>query len=177
MEKQIIILLGAKLENGEATREMADRCACAFQRYRLLPKARILACGGITDGSGVSEASVMKRLLTGRGVPDEDIIIEDKSRMTAENIVNALKILSESERQSLLLVTSDYHMARAQLTLRRFGAHAIGCPVRTPMPQRLRKAVLEPLFIVDLLMGNQDPGARRPSWTRMIMRLLGQDKP
>ncbi len=120
----------------------------------------------------------MKRLLIGMGVPEKDIVIEDSSRITRENLTNALALLDDADREELYLATSDYHMPRALLTLRRCGGRAKAYRIKIPMTaDKLRKIFFEPLYTLDLLMGHQDVGARRPDWTRTIMRILHQNKP
>ena len=120
----------------------------------------------------------MKRQLISMGVPESAIMIEDSSRITRENLTNALALLDNAEKEDLYLATSDYHMPRALLTLRRCGGRAKALRIRLPMSVgKLRKILMELLYTVDLLMGHQDAGVCRPKWTKIIMRLLHQDKP
>ena len=178
MAKETLILLGIRPETEQDREELQRRCEGAAAWKRNHPHGQIITCGGQTGSLPVSEAAEMKRQLIGMGVSETDIIIEDSSRITRENLTNALALLDDADGGSLYLATSDYHMPRALLTLRRCGGRAKACRVRIPMSaDKLRKMLLEPLYTVDLLMGHQDAGARRPGWTRAIMRLLHQDKP
>lgn len=178
MARETLILLGLRPENEQGREELRLRCKGAALWHRNHPHGRIIACGGQTGSLPVSEAAEMKRHLIGMGVPETDIIMEDSSRITRENLTNALALLDGADEESLYLATSDYHMPRALLTLRRCGGRARAHRVRIPMSVgKLRKMLLEPLYTIDLLMGHQDEGARRPAWTRAIMRLLRQDKP
>lgn len=178
MARETLILLGVRPEGEWGREELRRRCAGAALWRREHPNGRIIACGGQTGSLPVSEAAEMKRRLIGMGVPETDIIMEDSSRITRENLTNALALLDGAGRESLYLATSDYHMPRALLTLRRCGGRARAYRVRIPMSaDKVRKLLLEPLYTIDLLMGHQDVGARRPAWTRAIMRLLRQDKP
>ena len=178
MARETLILLGIRPENEQNREELRRRCEGAALWRRSHPHGRIIACGGQTGGLPVSEAAEMKRSLIGMGVPETDIIMEDSSRITRENLTNALALLDDADRESLYLATSDYHMPRALLTLRRCGGRAKAHRVRIPPSgDKLRKMFFELLYTVDLLMGHQDAGARRPAWTRAIMRLLRQNKP
>lgn len=178
MARETLILLGIRPESTWNREELWRRCEGAVDWRRSHPHGRIIACGGQTGSLSVSEAAEIKRHLIGMGVPETDIIIEDSSRITRENLTNALALLNDADRESLYLATSDYHMPRALLTLRRCGGRAKAYRVRIPLSaDKVRKLLLEPLYMVDLLMGHQDAGARRPGWTRAIMHLLHQDKP
>ena len=178
MARETLILLGVRPEGEWGREELRRRCEGAARWYGAHPHGQIIACGGQTGSLPVSEAAEMKRSLIGMGVPETDIIIEDSSRITRENLTNALALLDDADRESLYLATSDYHMPRALLTLRRCGGRAKAHRVRIPpSADKVRKLLLEPLYTIDLLMGHQDAGARRPAWTRAIMRLLRQDKP
>ena len=178
MASETLILLGIQLGNKKDCEEMQRRCEGAAAWLRRHPDGRIVACGGRTGRSDTSEAAEMKRRLIALGISRERIILEDSSRITRENLTNALSMLANDEKGRLYLATSDYHMPRALLTLRRCGGSAKACCVRIPFSaDKLRKMLIEPLYTIDLLMGHQDAGARRPAWTRAIMRFLHQDKP
>ena len=62
------------------------------------------------DLSGVAEAGEMKRFATRLGVTDMAIITEEQSRNTYENAVNVRRLVNH---ESILLVTSAYHLPRA----------------------------------------------------------------
>ena len=67
-----------------------------------------------------SEAMVLREYLIKRGVRDMDIILEDKSKSTVENIKNSLDLIKfEFGREclSIMLVTSDFHMRRCMSLL------------------------------------------------------------
>jgi uncharacterized SAM-binding protein YcdF (DUF218 family) len=74
----------------------------------------------ITGGSGKilnqehKESVILYNYLVKIGIPAEDIIIEQKSRNTYENAVESAKILKpETNSDSYLLITSAFHMRRA----------------------------------------------------------------
>ncbi len=178
MPHETILLLGIKPESAEDAREMRMRCEGAVACLALYPQARVIVCGGQTGALPVTEAEAMRLILSSLGVSPERIVLEDASVMTMENIVNALSLLDEAQRQNLWLVTSDYHMPRARLTLKRCGFRARSYCVKTPLSLgKIRKLLFEGMYTIDLLLGYQDPKARRPAWTRALMRLLGQNKP
>ena len=79
---------------------------------------KLLVSGGIgflnTDRK-TPEAYKLRDYLIEHGIPERDIIVEDQSRNTVENIKNALEILSKEYnvyQTKFALITSDFHVRR-----------------------------------------------------------------
>lgn len=70
---------------------------------------------GVGGDSGRELASQARRL----GVPDDAIVIEDRSTTTRENVLNAAPIVGGRGWTHVLLVTSASHMGRALRAARR----------------------------------------------------------
>ena len=122
------------------------RVPVAAEAYKVGRVGKILLCGGklrdFPDGH-YSEAEHMRRAALELGVCKEDIILENKSLNTVENLRNALIELQKAFRQNqvcrVLLVTTAYHMRRS-LTIARnlFPAHiaVIPCPANDTSTRR-----------------------------------------
>ena len=76
-------------------------------------------------GHGPKEAAEMKRLALRLGVPEEAIVVEDRSRTTYENAVEVKGILGHA---SILLVTSASHVPRAVALFRKQGLETTASP-------------------------------------------------
>ena len=126
-----ILILGHRLEPDDSPSEdQIRRIDCAVARWRETNAPVIMPCGGLTPGHNRTEADVMRELLVARGVPAEIIHLEDRSRITIENVRNAVALLGEGKR--VALVTSDYHVERALEDCRRAGLNAYGVGAVTP---------------------------------------------
>ena len=169
----VIVVPGLALgENGCAKAELVGRLALAAQCYERGMGKTVAVCGGITGSAPVSEASVMADLLQRMGVPGEDILVEDRSRITYENMKNLLEMLGP-ERKKLLVVTSDYHMARTRLILRLLGRRSRGIKMKTPGgPRKRQLRRLEFYAAVDYLFGWGADDDRRPAWALRLKRFL-----
>ena len=168
-----IVLLGLKLRpDGAPEEELVARAERAAACYAQGLAPAVLACGGDT-GAGVSEATVMKRLLMQFGVPGEAVVCEERSQITYENMKNAFALLGK-DRRRVLLVTSDYHMPRARLTAwREGGIWPDGQAVKTrPGTQKRQRARIEFFATVDYLLGWGRRDAQRPAWAEAIKRFL-----
>ncbi|QRN95427.1 YdcF family protein [Archangium violaceum] len=85
---------------------------------------RIIATGGLTGRLMESEAGVMRRLLVERGVPDENILTEEKSTNTGENVEFAMPIIERAwgleNIGSVIAVTKLFAARRCLMTLERY---------------------------------------------------------
>lgn len=96
------------------------RVPVAVKAYKSGRADKIMLCGGkirdFSDGQ-YSEAEHMRQAALALGVAEKDMIIEDRSQNTVENILFALDELQRSyglnHIHSVLLVTTAYHMRRS----------------------------------------------------------------
>ena len=97
-----------------------DRFRKAVSLYKQGKAPKIVFSGNITDydyGSYPFEV-VLPRMLEA-GVPEEDIIHEDKSLNTREQAVEVVRMAQERGWKKLILVASHEHQYRAYLTFLR----------------------------------------------------------
>ena len=98
--------------------------------------------GGLLEGSSTrllaaarlyhrlhSEAEIARRNLLGLGVPEQDILLETKSRTTGENARFTAEMLRERGFSAPLLVTSAFHMKRSVLNFENNGISVTPFPV------------------------------------------------
>ena len=132
MEKtDAMIILGHRLEEGcRPSEDLVRRIDCAVAHWKATNVPIVMPCGGITPGHDRTEAEVLREMLVERGMPAEIILLEDRSRITIENILNAKRLLGEGKR--VALVTSDYHVERALEDCRHAGLDAYGVGAVTP---------------------------------------------
>jgi len=81
----------------------------------------------------LTEIDVMKKQALFYGVPDQEIITENKSMSTLENAKFVIPILKKHDVRQIILITSPYHMRRAYKTfnklLRKETIDIIAAPV------------------------------------------------
>lgn len=114
--------------------EAAERYTAALALARRFPEARLLFTGGsgaLRDvaGAEVSEAALAERFFLDLGIAGERLLLEGRSRNTAENAELGFALASPGPQESWVLVTSAAHMPRA---LRSF--EAAGWRGLTPWP-------------------------------------------
>jgi len=108
------IVLGASIWHDKPSPGLAERLNMAIQLYREGRFGRIIVSGGM-DASGaiVTEAEGMRRYLLASGIPDEAIMLEDRSTSTYENLLFSKEIMAKRGWRSAIIVTHRYHGARA----------------------------------------------------------------
>lgn len=89
-----------------------QRTSCGADLFTdgLAPRLVLSGGDGSIFGEGPKEAVEMKRLAIRLGVPEQAIVLDDRSRTTYENAIGVKRVLGEG---SILLVTSASHMPRA----------------------------------------------------------------
>ena len=103
-----------------STKAAKYRVPVAVDAYKAGRASKIMLCGGklrdFPDGK-YSEAEHMRKAALEFGIPEEDLILEDSSQDTVENILFALVELQRAfwlnKVRSVLLVTTAYHMRRS----------------------------------------------------------------
>lgn len=99
------------------------RIAAMVKLARAYPDARIVYSGGDASlfGNQVPESSYVYPLLDSFGVARDRVILESRSRNTAENAVFTKDLVKPKPDERWLLVTSAKHMPRAIGCFRRAG--------------------------------------------------------
>lgn len=124
-----LIIHGAGLLHGDTlTKLLKDRVDKAIEVYQKDPTPPIMIpSGGQGKDEAISEAEAISRYLKEKGIPEDKIILEDKSATTFENLRNSKAIIDAAEgNKYTALVTSNYHVYRALRYCRRIGMDCTG---------------------------------------------------
>jgi uncharacterized SAM-binding protein YcdF (DUF218 family) len=114
-----------------ALNEAAERIIGTLSLARRYPHARIVYSGGDPSllFAGADEAELAAQLFDRLGLPRERILLEARSRNTAENASFTKALVAPKEGERWLLVTSAAHMPRAIGAFRRVGFPVEAYPV------------------------------------------------
>ncbi|MEX5217846.1 MAG: YdcF family protein [Nitrospiraceae bacterium] len=129
----IVVLAGGIYPQGslrpqpELSEQSRLRTVCGAELFNQGLAPKVILAGGDASlfGHGPSEAGEMKRFATRLGVTDMAIITEEQSRNTYENAVNVRRLVNH---ESILLVTSAYHLPRAVAIFAKQGFHVTPAP-------------------------------------------------
>lgn len=131
-DKDFLIVLGCGLKkDGSPTPLLKGRLDAALDFYRRQMKetgktARFVASGGQGPDEMQSEAAAMRAYLLSNDIPEESVIIEDKSTDTAENMRFSKQKIDQAGGGEIAFFTTNYHVFRSGLKARRVKMRAVG---------------------------------------------------
>ena len=155
-ESDAVIVLGAQvLPDGTPSVALERRFADALQHYEERPQTG-LGCGARGGDEPGPEGEVMRAWLIAHGARAEDIVAETKSFNTRENLIFAREIMQAQGLSRAVVVTSDYHVARALALCGQVGIEATGAGSESKPEYWLKNHVRETLswakFIVESVL-------------------------
>lgn len=130
-----IIALGSGIKSEEVPPLLKSRLDKAIEYYVKNPAAKIIVSGGQGADEPVSEAFAMKKYLLSQQIPETQILMEDQSTTTFENMTFSKKIIladwkEASHSPTVLFSTNNYHVLRGAIYARKAGlkAEGVGAP-------------------------------------------------
>ena len=124
-----IIVLGAGLINGQVSPILAGRIDRAITVYHRNPASQLIMSGGRGPDEPHPEAHAMKQYALQQGIPAEDIILEEHSSNTFENLKFSADLMTETNE--IAIVTNYYHLLRALIIAKELGISCIGYGAHT----------------------------------------------
>ena len=112
---KLTVVLGQKLNNdGTMTNELINKLNVGIKLFSATNSNYIAVCGGITNKkAGRPEAVTMKEYLVSKGIPEDKIIVEEKSRNTLGSAKELKKIVKGMEKVDVMhLISNRYHFER-----------------------------------------------------------------
>jgi uncharacterized SAM-binding protein YcdF (DUF218 family) len=132
------IVLGAAVWGGQVSPVFRERINHAIELYRNGKVRKIIVTGGQGNRREATEAAAARAYAIQNGVPAGDILIEDKSHTTYENVVNAKQLADANGLKKVLIVSDPMHMKRAVTMAEDIGLEAYPSPTPTTKYQGLR---------------------------------------
>ena len=176
-----VIVLGARVKEHTVSNSLKKRLDKAIEYAQENPDTILVLSGGRGPGEDVSEAEVMRQYLEYNGVRPEQLLIEDRSVSTVENIAYSKVVIEEHrnrDKKELVpltrrttsvpyaiapdkpleigVLTSNFHIYRARLTAEKWGFDNVyGISADSDPVLFIHLCVRECASIVkDRLMGN-----------------------
>lgn len=110
------VVLGGGLKGERPSAILQRRIDAAYDYLIDNPKTIAIATGKQADDEIISEASCIKRELLKMGIPENRILMEEKSSKTLENFQYALELMDDPK--SIVVVSNGFHLFRAKMILR-----------------------------------------------------------
>lgn len=109
----VAVVLGAAAWDVRPSPVFRERLNHALDLYQQGRVQKLALTGGTPKTGFMTEADVGKRFFMQKGVPEKDIVLENQSRNTYENLVLIRKVLHEHGLRKVVIVSDPYHLARA----------------------------------------------------------------
>ncbi len=130
-ETDAVIVLGAGLVGESPSQALRARLEAAVRYWNAYPDTVLIVTGGQGADELISEAEAMRRYLVDRGVPDAQILCEDRARNTEENFAFSVVLLPEGA-QTVGVVSNEFHLFRSRILARREGLVPVAISAPTP---------------------------------------------
>ena len=117
--KKIGILLGGGISNTKnVPYDAKKRAIKAYKMFKKNKIQKLIISGGYTNKKypKISEAQLLFKFLTQKGIDKKRLILEEKSKDTIGNAIYSKKIIIKQKlSKDITIITSNYHMKRSLL--------------------------------------------------------------
>lgn len=137
----VAIVLGAAISDGEVSPVYRERINHAITLYEEGTVDFIILTGGFGEGSYKSDSQVAKEYALSQDVPEERILIEEKSTITEENLEFSKEVMEENDLETAIIVSDPLHMKRAMLMAKDYNITALSSPTTTSMYKSLKTKI------------------------------------
>lgn len=122
-KEDAVIVLGAAVHGDTPSLPLRMRLNRAVEYYNKNPDAVIVVSGGQGMQENVTESEAMQKYLVEKGIPNENILKEEKAESTYQNFEYSKEILDEyfSDDYSVAFITNEYHTLRAAMCADKVG--------------------------------------------------------
>ncbi|HEX6719508.1 MAG TPA: YdcF family protein [Pyrinomonadaceae bacterium] len=135
------IVLGAAVWTTEVSPVFRERINHGIELYRKGKVRKLIFTGGSGNPGEPTESSAARQYALLSGIPPGDILIEENSHTTYENIRYAKHIADKQGINKVLIVSDPLHMKRAVTIARDMGLVADPSPTPSTRYQGLRSRV------------------------------------
>lgn len=154
-DPQIMVILGCQVKPWGPSVLLQDRLDKALDYLEDHPDLTIVVSGGQGTDEHVTEAQCMYDYLTEHGVDGEQILMEDRSRNTVENLRYTMELLADEGYDTtadMVVVSNGFHLTRVRMLWGRvcggdYNLSTLAAP-SSHAPSRLKMYLREPLALV-----------------------------
>ena len=154
-DPQIMIILGCQVKPWGPSILLQDRLDKALDYLEEHPDMTIVVSGGQGPDEHITEAQAMRDYLVEQGVAAEQILQEDQSHNTFQNLTYSLELLEEAGydvTDDIVVVSNGFHLTRVRmLWARMHGDNDELSTLAAPsshVPSRLKMYIREPIGLV-----------------------------
>ena len=179
-DKDYILILGCQIKkDGTLTnllKSRADRAVefAKMQKNAVKKDITFIPLGGKGDDEIIAEADAIKNYLVSIGVPENSILVENKSQNTYENLRNSMELIrnhTKNDDPKIAFSTTNYHVFRSGVFASRQGIRAEGIGAKTKRYFWINAFIRE--FIAALVSEWKTHIAIIMTWIVIIILMVG----
>ncbi|MCD7893826.1 MAG: YdcF family protein [Erysipelotrichaceae bacterium] len=133
----IAIVLGAAAYPHSISLVYQERINHAIDLYNEGYVDKIMMTGGVAEGNELSDAYQAKQYALSCNIDENDILLEETSTITQENLKYAKEIMDEYNYTTAIIVSDPLHMKRAMTMAKDEGIIAYTSPTPTTRYQTM----------------------------------------
>ena len=135
------VVLGAAVWTAQVSPVFRERINHGIDLYQTGKVRKLIFTGGQGNPGEPTESSAARNYALQRGIPFSDILIEEKSHTTYENILYAKQLADTHGIKKVLIVSDPLHMKRAVAMASDVGLVAEPSPTPSTRYQGLRSQI------------------------------------
>lgn len=143
MQADAAVVLGAAVWSQGVSPVFRERINHAVDLYRRGRVHKIIFTGGQGNSNEPTEAAAARAYAVSNGIPAGDILIEQRSHTTYENLVFAKQLADTHGLKKILIVSDPMHMKRAVAMAHDVGLDAYPSPTTTTRYTGFRSQIAE----------------------------------
>lgn len=149
----VMIILGCQVYDWGPSILLQDRLDTALAYLAEHPDMTVVVSGGQGSNEPMTEAQAMAGYLEEHGFSRENILLEEHSHNTKENLQYSKQLLEQNGHHAddgVIIVSNGFHLTRAKMLAGRFGYEDIStlAAPSSHLPSRLKMYIREPLALV-----------------------------
>lgn len=150
-----LIVLGAQVRGNTPSKALNLRLDMAEKIWHRCGEPVLLLSGGKGTGEEISEAECMRRVLLEKGIPEDKLVLEDRSVSTVENLKFCAELL-DCKTARTGIVTNNFHVFRAMRLAKKLGYEQVyGAAAKSDWRYQIHYMVREAFALIkELVSGN-----------------------
>lgn len=153
-DPHVMIILGCQVKSWGPSILLQDRLDTALDYLEDNPDMTVVVSGGQGEDEHISEAQAMYEYLVENGFSAEQILLEDKSCNTIQNLEYTIELLAEEGydvTQDMVVVSNGFHLTRVRMIWNRvcggdYNLSTLAAP-SSHVPSRLKMYIREPIAL------------------------------
>ena len=145
-KSDVAIVLGAGTNDGKLSAVFKERINHSILLYQKGVVDKIIFTGGFGTGQKQSDSQTAKNYALENGIPENDILIEEESNYTIENLKESKQIMDSLGFTNALLVSDPIHMKRAMKLATYYKIDCTPSPTKTTMYKSAKTKIGQLLY-------------------------------